>query len=146
MRGYVALMAVLLVAGCGRSNDREVKLEFRIVETEPAEGLAEMTFPGTGESLYLHDEILLSNADVDTARVTTLNGRPAVEVIMTEDGAKKFALLTRKNIGKRVGILVDGKLVTAPVIRSQIFRGKALINGDFTREEAERIAKGIVPR
>ena len=48
------------------------------------------------------------------------------------------------NIGKILGIMVDGKLLTAPVIRTQITGGKAFIEGKLTLEEAKRIAMGIV--
>jgi preprotein translocase subunit SecD len=40
-------------------------------------------------------------------------------------------------------IMVDGKVLGAPTIRSKIADGKAQITGNFTQEEAERIAKGI---
>ena len=45
---------------------------------------------------------------------------------------------------KPIGMLVDGELITAPVIRTPIREGRAVINGDFTEEEAKRIAAGIV--
>lgn len=75
---------------------------------------------------------------------TAWQGRPGVEVLFTEEGSRKFAEITGANVNKRMAILVDGKLVTAPLIRAKISGGRAIINGIFTHEEAERIARGII--
>ena len=146
MRSCIALPAVMLLVICSCAKDKPVTLEFRLAETVAAEGLTKMTVSGADESFYLHNEVLLSNAEIDTAYVTMLRKRVAVEVILTDAGRVSFARITRENMGKRIGIIVDGELVTAPVIRAQIRRGKAIINGNFTQEEAERIAKGIMCR
>jgi preprotein translocase subunit SecD len=51
--------------------------------------------------------------------------------------------LTRENLNKRVAILLDGRLVMAPIIRPEIPGGVALIEGDFTKKEARDLASGI---
>jgi preprotein translocase subunit SecD len=121
-----------------------VKIEFCIAESEPSENLTEATIPELRETFYLHDKILLTNVDIASASVIELQDRPAVEVIFTERGREKFAQVTEDNINKRLGILIDGALVTAPLIKAQVSVGKAIINGLFTGEEARRIADGIV--
>ena len=93
---------------------------------------------------YLHPEVILANEDIASTSVTHWEDRPAVDVILTEAGKEKFAEFTGANIGKRAAILVDGKLVTAPIIRAPILQGRALINGDFTEQEAKRIAEGLM--
>ena len=70
-------------------------------------------------------------------------GRPAVELILTSEGAKKFEELTAQNVGKKCGMLVNGKLLSAPIIRDTISVGRAIIAGIFTEAEAEHIAKGL---
>jgi preprotein translocase subunit SecD len=92
----------------------------------------------------VHDEVLLTNADIDTALVSMRNERPAVDVFFTDGARVEFAAITRDNKGKRMGIILDGELVSAPIIRSPILQGRAIIMGDFTMEEAERIAEGIM--
>ena len=47
---------------------------------------------------------------------------------------------------KRAAILVDGRLTAAPVIRAPILKGVAIIQGNFSEEEAQEIAAGIVRR
>ena len=142
MKRTIGLIILLALLPCAQQSG--VTVEFRLAETEPAEGLTLIVCTASGESFYLHDEVLLSNADIESASPGSWEGRPTVALIFTEDGREKFARLTGDNIGGRVGILVDGELVTAPVIRAPILEGKAVINGDFTEEEAKRIAAGIV--
>ena len=148
MKQVLVLVMIMVLIGCGslKKQPETVKLEFRFAEIWPTEGLEEVTVTAWGETqtYYLHDEIEMTNADIDSAFVTTWNDSPVVELIFTESGRERFARLTEENIGKRLGMLVDGELVIAPVIRDAILTGKALINGDFSEKEAQRIADGIV--
>ncbi len=63
-----------------------------------------------------------------------------VGIDFTQDGAKSFADLTKDNIGKKLAILLDGELKSAPVIQSHINDGKARITGTFTANEARDLA------
>ena len=141
----IGLFIVLGLVGCA-SLDKQperVTIEFRLAETEPAEGLTEMTFEFTGEKFYLHDEIVLSNDDVILAAVSKGEFWPVIDLTLTRAAAERFAHVTGDNISKRMGIVVDGKLVSAPTIMAQIPNGRAQITGDFTEDEAKRIASGI---
>jgi preprotein translocase subunit SecD len=137
------MLSIALCAGC--LNGRGVSLEIRVVEHEPGEGLTETALSGWGrtESFYFHDEVLLTNADVDSAAVARVSGRPVVEVYFSDTGGKRFAEITSRNLGKRLGIFINGELVAAPLVQAEIGGGKAMINGDFTEEEAIRIAQGL---
>ena len=55
-------------------------------------------------------------------------------------GAQKFGKATSENIGKRFAVLLDGYVITAPVIRSAITGGSGIISGDFTSQEATDLA------
>ena len=68
---------------------------------------------------------------------------PRIEVTLTDEGAKYFAKTTQLSIGKRLAIVVKGKVVAAPVIHSTISGGKAAIEGSFSFEEAEEIVEGL---
>jgi preprotein translocase subunit SecD len=125
------------------SEPETITLEFRIAEDEPAQGLTEMVFSLTGENFYLHNEILVDQSNVDSAMVTTHNGRPAVELLLTSEGTTKFQMLTGSNIGKRCGMVLNGQLVSAPIIRDTIKVGRAIIVGDFTEAETLLIAQGL---
>ena len=125
------------------SDNKKVTLEFRIAEDKPAAELTEILFEPTGESFYLHNEVLLNQYDVESASVVNQLGQPSVELILTSEGAKKFAFSTAQNIGKRCGMMLNGKLLSAPTIRDTISGGRAVISSIFTESEAEAIAKGL---
>jgi preprotein translocase subunit SecD len=138
------LILIFLVPGFVSCSDRNhAKLEFRIAEDEPVPGSMEVAFPPTGELFYLHDEVLLDEGGVDSAFVISQEGRPAVELVLTSEGTRKFGELTEHNVGKRCGMVLNGKLVSAPRIMAPIHAGRAIIVGDFTDEEARRIARSL---
>jgi preprotein translocase subunit SecD len=97
------------------------------------------------EVLLLEKTILLDHTGIERAEAATnrASGRPEISITFTEEGRKRFADVTRKNIGKRLAILIDGKVQSAPVIRSEIPGGKALITGSFTPEEASSLSRKI---
>ena len=145
MKKAIGLIVMLALLGCACSDDQLEKLtvEFRIAETEPAEGLTEMTFESTGEKYYLHDEIVLTNEDIVLAEADQTDFGSIISVTLTSDGAERLAQVTGDNISKHMGIVVDSKLVSCPRINAQISGNKAQIIGDFSEEEANRIATGI---
>ena len=67
-------------------------------------------------------------------------GEPYVSLSLNAKGAEIFANVTATNIGKRLAIVLDGKVVSAPVIRSAIPGGQAMIEGSFTVDEANDLA------
>ncbi len=64
------------------------------------------------------------------------NGAPAVSFNFDVEGGQKFSVVTRDNVGKRLAILLDGVVITAPNIQTQIDGGSGIITGNFTIEEA----------
>ncbi|WP_119314214.1 protein translocase subunit SecD [Calidithermus terrae] len=132
------------------------KLEFRIVNAN-ASGttVAEINEqiranPGLKRSdleqnlIKLSDlgEPLLSGADLASARASFEpgTGRPVVELSFKPEGAQKFADITRQNVGKRLAIVLDDKVYTAPNINQAITGGNAIITGLSGLEEASDIA------
>jgi preprotein translocase subunit SecD len=96
--------------------------------------------PGEGELPYIPVE--LTGRDLKRARVTfeSTTGKPAVSIEFTPEGSEKFAQLTEKNIGKPLPILLDNALITAPIVQEKITEGQAQITGDFTTDEADKLA------
>ncbi|RMH36972.1 MAG: protein translocase subunit SecD [Nitrospirae bacterium] len=75
------------------------------------------------------------------ARVTIGEfNEPIVALTFDSRGAKEFERLTAENIGKRMAIVLDGTVYSAPVIRDRISGGRAVIEGAFTTEEANDLA------
>ncbi|MDE3066432.1 MAG: protein translocase subunit SecD [Verrucomicrobiota bacterium] len=67
-------------------------------------------------------------------------GEPQVEFTLTAAGAKRFAEVTRNNVGHRMAIVLDGQLYSAPVIQSPIETGSGEITGQFTLQQAQTLA------
>jgi len=67
-------------------------------------------------------------------------GVPLVRLKFTSSGKKKFAKVTQKNVGKRLAILIDEKVISAPQIREPILNGEAEITGDFSLDEARMLS------
>jgi preprotein translocase subunit SecD len=141
-RRYLVLSLILFgIIGCSERN--QVTLEFRIAEAEPGPGLTGMVFDPTGERFYLHEEVLVSQSDVDSAVAIMRDGRWDVELVLTSAGAQKFEELTERNVGKRCGMVINGELVSAPLIMAPIHVGRAIVAGDFTEAEARRVAQQL---
>ncbi|TSC77347.1 MAG: preprotein translocase subunit SecD [Parcubacteria group bacterium Gr01-1014_33] len=75
--------------------------------------------------------------------------KPEIGLELTGEGAQLFSEITKKNIGKRLAIYLDGAPISAPVVQQEITGGKAQITGAFTPEEAKalvgRLNSGALP-
>jgi hypothetical protein len=120
-----------------------VRFEVRLAEDKPAPGLREVKVSGSDRSVYLHDEIVVSNSDIAAARLVQESPtRYSVGIEFNASGVEKMRIATGGHIGKPVAILLDGQVVMAPVVRASM-GASAVITGNFTRTQAERIVKGI---
>ena len=91
---------------------------------------------------------VLDGTDVQTAQAATSsdslgNSQNVVELQLTDEGAKKFADATEENIGKRILIIYDNQVISAPTVQAHITGGTAQITGMSSREEAENLASSI---
>ena len=68
---------------------------------------------------------------------------PEVSLKFDDEGTKLFAEITKKNIGKRVAIYLDGEIITAPTVQSEILNGEAVVTGSYTVEEAKTLVKRL---
>jgi preprotein translocase subunit SecD len=86
-------------------------------------------------------ETLLTGAYLKNAKASFDRfGRPNVILEFDEEGAKLFEQATLKNVGKVLAITLDGQEISAPVVQEPIPSGEASIVGQFTVEEAQRLA------
>jgi protein-export membrane protein SecD len=67
-------------------------------------------------------------------------GEPAISFRFNSAGTLRFGELTQANVGRAFAIVLDGKILAAPVIREPIVGGSAQISGGFTAEDARDIA------
>ena len=108
-------------------------------------GVVYCLFVHRAETLHVQKTPLLDHTAIRSAAVTTnpTTGAPQIEVELSEVGSELFAEITKANINKRLAIVLDGQLYSAPVIRSEIPGGKVLVTGSFTEDEARALAAKI---
>jgi preprotein translocase subunit SecD len=99
---------------------------------------------GHGETaLLVRAEPALDGSDLADAQpgLDFRSGAPVVNFRLSAEGTRKFAALTARNLDRRIAIVVDGRIVTAPFIRSPITAGRGYIDGAFTTEMAKQLAQ-----
>jgi len=105
--------------------------------------------PGTGgdaasgtQSLYLVKRVAaITGTDLRSARITQDDfGKPAVGFTLSNQGSSKFSAVTGANVGRYLAIVLDGRVMSAPVIEGKIDRNDARITGSFTTQEANDLA------
>jgi preprotein translocase subunit SecD len=126
-----------------RPDEKKVIVEFRRAETRPADGLAEVMVEGTTQKVYIPKKTDATTADIAEAKAALDGGgNPAIDITFTKEGAKKMLALTEKHRDKPLAILINGKVVSAPVVREK-FGERAQINGAFTQKEVEKLVEAI---
>jgi protein-export SecD/SecF family membrane protein len=68
-------------------------------------------------------------------------GTPSVSLEFNDDGAKLFADMTERNVGKPIAIFLDGQPIEVPTVREKISGGTAQITGKFTTDEASKMVE-----
>lgn len=118
------------------------KLEFRLVaEGEGLENAVSFKQKDSTSPLKVEEEALMTGDAVGDARV----GRDElqrVEVMLsfTSEGTRTFGKITRENVHRRLAIILDGIIYSAPEIQEAITGGRASITGGFSIEEARQLA------
>ncbi len=88
----------------------------------------------------VYSQVALGGENLTNANATFADGLPVVEFQFNTLGAQKFGDITQANIGKRFAVVLDNKVITAPVIRSAILGGRGIIEGNFSTESANELA------
>lgn len=69
------------------------------------------------------------------------SGQPQVSLVFDDEGAKLFAEITKRNVGKPIAIYLDGQAISVPTVNQEITGGQAVINGTFGIAEAKLLAQ-----
>ena len=139
---------------------KTAKMTFRLVDETAgpieisANGIPRGNVPSGSEILQVEDksekskylvvkkQVSISGDTLVNAQATFAHdsGTPAVSIKFNSAGARKFAEISGNNIGRRFAIVLDDKVISAPVFRSLIPNGDGQISGSFTTEEANDLA------
>jgi len=122
---------------------KTANLAFRLVsDDEDAFGSELLNFENSEDKLNVSKRIIVSGDNLVNAKPSLDNQSNRAIVSFTFDrvGAKKFGRATTDNVGRRIAIILDNKVVSAPQIREPILGGNGQITGDFTFQSATDLA------
>ena len=123
---------------------KTANLTFRFViqNEEPSFGSEQLFFEDGSEKAVVSKRIILSGENLIDAKPSMDNQTNETVVTFSLDrvGSKRFAKATSSGVGKRLAIVLDGKIISAPVIRDAIVGGSGQISGDFTFQSATDLA------
>ncbi len=69
--------------------------------------------------------------------------QPFISIVFTKEGAQKFYLMTKENIGKPIAIVIENHIISMPIVQSEIIGGKAWISGDFSENDINRMIERL---
>ena len=120
---------------------KTAKLNFRLVSDNKEFGVDEL-LSETGETLNVSKRIVMSGENLIDAQPSIQNqqNEPTVSFSLDRLGAQKFGRATTDNVGKRLAIVLDGKIISAPNINEPITSGNGMISGNFTFQDATDLA------
>ena len=122
---------------------RTANLTFRLVsDSENVFGSKLLKFENSEDQLNVSKRIILSGDNLVNAQpnLDRLSNEAVVNFTFDRVGAKKFGRATSDNVGKRMAIVLDNKIISAPVVREAIVSGTGQISGDFTFQSATDLA------
>ena len=120
-------------------------IEFRKAWYEKEEGRIASDFKQNGKQLYLEPKAQITEADVKSIKLEADDQVPnlnQITIVLTDEGAKKMRTLTKEHLQHPLAILMEGKVVVAPIIREQI-AGHIRIDGLDSKKEAESLVAEI---
>ncbi len=120
---------------------KTAKLNFRLVSDNSEFGVDSLVSE-SGETLEISKRIVMSGDNLIDAQPSIQNQRnePTVSFTLDRVGAQKFGRATTDNVGKRLAIVLDGKIISAPNINEPITSGSGMISGNFSFQEATDLA------
>ena len=128
---------------------KTANLTFRLVsETEDDFGSEPIFFEDNQNQLNISKRVILSGDNLISAKPSfdNRNNQTTVNISLDRAGSKKFARVTTNSVGKRLAIILDNKILSAPSIAEPIVGGTAVITGNFTFQSATDLARsGALP-
>jgi preprotein translocase subunit SecD len=151
----VALTALALTLGCRQEVTpadgtalKPATLQVRLILDAPVGDSEEMTFTNkdrfgarTQEMLHVGRTELLNESAVKATWIWKRGEVVGMDITLTDQGRKQLADLTRRNIRKRVAIVIDGRVRSAPKIDDEISNGRFTVTSDWSLGEVDQLAQ-----
>jgi protein-export membrane protein SecD len=121
---------------------KTAQLTFRLVEDDQAFGSEKMVLSDTNEELTINKRVVISGDNLIDAqpKFDSQSNQPIVSFTLDRLGAQKFGKVTTESVGKRLAIVLDNSVISAPQIREAITAGTGTISGGFSFQEATDLA------
>jgi preprotein translocase subunit SecD len=155
---YLLVATIFLVVGCATSEQSKQKKELSTIrlhlESNPASGARSGGVPVTRQRIMTNvdSEPFLTEGDIVDAQLMEDGGGFNIAVFFDQHGALLLDMTTSSNKGKRIAVLTQypvpkhpqfSRWVAAPLITKRISNGSFTFSPDVSREEAERIVRGL---
>lgn len=127
---------IKFVESKGEGDDKEVHAEHILLAKTNLDQYPQLKYKSTG----------LTGKNLKNASVTFQSqgvGEPQISLQFDDEGTKLFSELTKANLGKTIAILLDGEIISAPTVQSEITNGQAVITGKFTLQEAKDLVQKL---
>jgi protein-export membrane protein SecD len=120
---------------------KTAQLNFRLVSDNSEFG-TEILVSENAEKLNVSKRIIMSGENLIDAQpsINNQNNEPTVSFTLDRLGSQKFGRTTTDNVGKRLAIVLDGEIVSAPSINEPITSGNGMISGNFSFQQATDLA------
>ena len=120
---------------------KTAKLNFRLISENSEFGIDRL-ISENGEKLNISKRIIMSGENLIDAQpnISSQSNEPTVSFTLDRVGAQKFGRTTTDNVGKRIAIVLDGEIISAPSINEPITSGSGMISGNFSFQEATDLA------
>jgi preprotein translocase subunit SecD len=138
IQAFVFSLALSICAAADSTNPS--LLQIRRVLDKPSADSDELSFQQNELNVAKTPSLDLAAVKSASAITNVFSGEPVVDITLTAEGAKQFARLTRENIGRQLAVVVDGKVMCAPIIREPITGGEMQISAHFGEQEAKNLA------
>jgi preprotein translocase subunit SecD len=143
---YVPLLGVLPLALAASAQAQEVpaSVQFRFVVDCGAEGASPPVHDEKNTGSYcLADRVVVSEKSIERAEVTKdAAGAAAVMLVLTDKAAERLFRATQSQVGNRLGVIINSRLVIAPIIREPIGKEFVLV-GQMAQDKAEALVRSL---
>ena len=142
----VIILAFAFALACSAAqvkNHPRIEFELRFAEETPAAGMVEATFED--RKYYLHEKAVITNDDIlDAEAVEGIReGVFDIKITISPEAAENLSKATKAKEGKLMAIVLNGKIKSAATLQSELSSTTMMITGNFSREQAEKLADGI---
>jgi preprotein translocase subunit SecD len=119
-------------------------LEFRLADDDESSGWTKMELPGNDKPIFVSSETSLNGGHIEKVSFyKDPKGNPTIGLTLTDEGAKAMEATTSNNHKKKLAIVLNGQVVSAPTIQATITK-EVQITGRFDRDELLAIFNAIV--